>query len=365
MTVEIHVTPWGSPYRLPNDPAASMHDCLWQIAQEQAALQRMKDTHEDFVTASGKVTDQDLRAQLDVVCDDNGFQRLDGSGNGRNPSLVNINEPIKVRIDPNELNVQAPGVVDGQPSMDAYEAAVKPTGGEGVDLNKKTELDGWIATIPGFPLLPETTKAGLITAYGKPGVDRSKLALLGGNQAFTKLEPAQQEQLLVSYSAQPDSTAAKEVDKITADPAKEGNNRRLQLVVSPGFFKLDDNTQKLVLDRYSKDPQFRAAIDQIIGQQDFKRRDEVEQAHALDTLARYTQRNDADYGLLPDEKHKDVLVGLYNEVLSSSGFNLRETNRGTQDTDAQRAKVDQFGDDRAWDIAGLTPVNIEDYSTGD
>jgi hypothetical protein len=364
MTFEVHVTPWGTPDRLPNDMSAPMHDCLWEIAQEQAVLKRMQDTHEDFVTASGKVSEQDVRAQLDTVCDDNGFQRLDGSGSGRNPGLVNTSEPIKVRIDPNDLNVQAPGIVEGQPSMVAYKETVKPTGGEGVDLNKKTSLDGWIASIPGFPLLPETSKAGLIYAYGKPGVDLQKLAVLGGSQEFFKLEPRQQEQLLVSYSAQPNSTAAKEVDKITADPAKE-DNKRLLLVASPGFFKLDDNTQKLVLDRYSNDPQFRGAIDQIVGQTDFKRRGDVEQAHALDTLARYTQRNDADYGLLPDDKHKDVLVGLYNEVLSSADFNLGQTNRGTQDTDAQRAKVDQFGDDRAWDIAGLTPVNIEDYSSGD
>lgn len=90
--------------------------------------------------------------------------------------------------------------------------------------------------------------------------DPRKLATLGGSQLFTKLDPAQQEQLLVAYGAQPKGTAAREVDKIAADPANKDRNR-LTLLATPGFFKLNDNEQKFVLDRYSHDTQFRGAID--------------------------------------------------------------------------------------------------------
>jgi hypothetical protein len=362
MTFEIHVTPWATPDKLPNDLSAPMHDCLWEIAQEQAVLKRMKDTRENWTDASGKVSQQDVRAQLDVICDDNGFRRIDGSGNGRNPDLIGTNEPIKVRIDPNELNVPAPGVVEGQPSMAAYNKAVEPSNSHGVDLNEKGEVDAWVSTVPGFPQLPETTKAGLITAHGEEGVDPKNLTTLAGSQAFIKLNPAQQQQLLESYSIQPVGTAAREVDKIAVDPASEGNHRRLELLATPGFFKMHDNAQKFVLDRYSNDPQFRGAIDRIVSEPDFQGKNEVEQAHALDILARYTQRKGSGYGLLAEEKRTDVLVGLYNEVLSSADFNLRQVDRERQDTDAQRAKVDAFAGDRALDIAGVEQIDLEEYA---
>lgn len=361
MTFEIHVTPWATPDKLPNDLSAPMHDCLWEIAQEQAVLKRMQDTHENWTTAAGKVSGQDVRAQLDVVCDDNGFQRLDGSGAGRNPHEINSNEAIKVRIDPNALNVPAPGVVEG-PSMDAYKKAVEPNDAFGVDLNKKGEVDAWVSTVPGFPQLPETTKAGLITAHGEEGVDPKKLTTLAGSQAFIKLNPAQQQQLLESYSIQPVGTAAREVDKIAADPAKDENNRRMVVLSTPGFFKMHDNAQKLVIDRYTHDPQFRSAIDHLVGEQGFKDKSDIEQGHALDILARYTQRKGEGYGLLAEDKRRDVLVGLYNEVLSSADFNLRQVDREKIDTDAQRTKVDAFAGDRALDIAGVEQIDPEEYA---
>ena len=64
---EIQVTSWGTREPLQNDPGAPMHDCLWEIAQEQAVLDRMKQTGESWEAAGGKVSQGDIRKQLDTV----------------------------------------------------------------------------------------------------------------------------------------------------------------------------------------------------------------------------------------------------------------------------------------------------------
>ena len=158
---EISVTPWGTREPLQNDPGAPMHDCLWQIAQEQAVLDRMKQTGESWESAGGKVSSQDISKHIDTVCDDNGFQRLDGGGNGRNPHWVNPGERIKVRIDPAKLDRPAQGVTEnGQASQGAYNKAVSTSDGKGVDLNKKEAVDKWLETVPGFPTLTGEEGAG-------------------------------------------------------------------------------------------------------------------------------------------------------------------------------------------------------------
>ena len=66
--------------------------------------------------------------------------------------------------------------------------------------------------------------------------------------------------------------------------------------------------------------------------------------------------------MLAEDKRRDVLVGLYNEVLSSADFNLRQVDREKIDTDAQRTKVDAFAGDRALDIAGVERFDPEEYA---
>jgi hypothetical protein len=350
---EVQVTSWGTRQALPNDPGAPMHDCLWEIAQEQAVLDRMKTTGESWEAAGGKVSQQDIRKQLDTVCDDNGFRRLDGGGNGRNPDLIMTGERVKVRIDPAQLDKPASGVTDGQPSQGAYNKAVASEGGQGVDLNKKTQVDTWLGTVPGFPTLSDASKAGLITAYGTPGVNRENLAKLGGSAAFRSLDEKQQQQLLAVYGTEGKSLATGEVDKIVGSPAGDETNSRLKVVGSQGFYKMDEGAQKVVLDRYANDAQFRSALNQIVGQQNFTDKNSTEQAHALDVLGRYSGRKGEGYGEQPEDKRTSVLVGLYNEVLSKPEFNLNHYGQKEQRENAEQSgALEKFANERAGEIGG-------------
>jgi hypothetical protein len=349
---EIQVTPWGTPRSLPNDRGAPMHDCLWEIAQEQAVLDRMKQHSESWEVAGPKVSQQDIKKQLDTVCDDNGFRRLDGSGKGRDPNLIYDGERIKVRIDPAQLDKPANGV-DTKPSQDAYSKAVTPADGQGVDLNKKAEVDKWLGTVDGFPTLTEGSKAALITAYSAPGMNRDNLAKLGGSAAFRSLDEKQQQQLLGVYGAEGKSFATGEVDKIAAKGGDDASPR-LKIFGSQGFFKMNDGAQKVVLDRYNSDAQFRSAIDEIVGQDSYKSKNGEEQAHALDILGRYSGRKGEGYGEQPKDKRTTVLVTLYSEVLSKADFNLNDyyTKTDKPETDAQKKALDNFADNRASEIGG-------------
>ena len=349
---EIQVTSWGTREALPNDPGAPLHDCLWEIAQEQAVLDRMKQTGESWEAAGGKVSQQDIRKQLDTVCDDNNFRRLDGSGNGRNPNLIYDGERIKVRIDPKQLDQPAKGV-DTQPSQDAYSKAVASDDGKGVDLNKKAAVDKWLETVPGFPTLGDGSKTSLINAYSAPGMNRENLAKLGGSAAFRSLDEKQQQQLLGMYGTEGKRFATGEVDKIVAATPGEDANKRLQVFGSQGFFKMDEGAQKTVVGRYTDDKQFRGAVDQIVGQQNFTEKNSTEQAHALDILGRYSGRKGEGYGEQPEDKRTSVLVNLYNEVLSKPEFNLNEYGKSDKpENDAQKNALDNFADNRASEIGG-------------
>jgi hypothetical protein len=363
---EIQVTSWGTRQALPNDPGAPMHDCLWEIAQEQAVLDRMKQTGESWEAAGGKVSQQDIRKQLDTVCDDNGFRRLDGGGNGRNPDLILTGERVKVRIDPAQLDQPAKGVTDGQPSQGAYNKAVSADGGKGVDLNKKNELDTWLGTVPGFPTLSDGSKAALITAYGTPGMNRENLAKLGGSAAFHGLDEKQQQQLLGVYGTEGKSFASGEVDKIAASSAGEDTNQRLKVFGSQGFFKMDDGAQKTVSERYTNDKQFRGAVDQIVGQQNFTEKNSTEQAHALDILGRYSGRKGEGYGEQPEDKRTSVLVTLYNEVLSKPEFNLNHYGQKEQRENGEQSKaLENFANNRASEIGGTKEPEAEESTPRD
>lgn len=349
---EIQVTSWGTREALPNDPGAPMHDCLWEIAQEQAVLDRMKQTGESWEAAGGKVSQQDIRKHVDTVCDDNGFQRIDGSGNGRNPNLITTSDRIKVRIDPAQLDQPANGVTNGQASQGAYNKQVASQGGQGVDLNKKNQVDTWLGTVPGFPTLSDGSKAALINAYGTPGVNRENLAKLGGSAAFRKLDEKQQQQLLTQYGSEGKSYATGEVDRMVGSPAGVESDNRLKLVGSQGFYKMDESAQKIVLERYTNDAQFRSALDRILAQPNYTDKNGTEQAHALDVLGRYSGRKGEGYGEQPEDKRGAVLVGLYNEVLSKPEFNLNHYGqKGQRESSDQTAALEKFANERATEIA--------------
>jgi hypothetical protein len=347
---EIQVTSWGTREPLPNDPGAPMHDCLWEIAQEQAVLDRMKTQSETWETASTKVSQQDIRKQLDTVCDDNGFRRLDGSGNGRNPNLIYDGEHIKVRIDPAQLDKPANGVTNNTASQGAYNKAVAGDGGKGVDLNKKNAVDTWIGTVPGFPNLSESTKASLITAYDVPGMNRDNLAKLGSSAAFRSLDEKQQQQLLAVYGSKDKSFATGEVDKIVANPGEDGN-QRLKVIGSQGFFRMEEGAQKNFVNRYGHDKEFTAAVNQIVGQENYTGKNSTEQAHALDVLNRYAGRKHEGYGEVSTDKRTSVLITLYNEVLSTDKFNLNTYGKGDKpENDDQKKQLDDYAQNRASEV---------------
>jgi hypothetical protein len=365
---EIQVTSWGTREPLPNDPGAPLHDCLWEIAQEQAVLDRMK-TGASWEAASGQVSQQDIRKQLDTVCDDNGFRRLDGSGNGRNPNLIYDGERIKVRLDPKQLDQTPSGVTTKQTDQGgAYNKAVTSNDGKGVDLNKKNALDTWIGTVPGFPTLSEGSKTALITAYGTTGMNRENLAKLGGSEAFRGLDEKQQQQLLTAYGTAGKSFATGEVDKIVAGTAGDDSKTRLKVFGSHGFFKMTDPAQKVVLDRYNSDGEFRAALHDIVGQDSYQSKNSTEQAHALDILGRYSGRKADGYGEQPKDKRTTVLITLYNEVLSKPEFNLNDLGKdGKPETEAQTKAIDNFADNRASEVAGTKepePKQTDDRYSG-
>jgi hypothetical protein len=317
---DIHVTPWMTQQATKADAAAPMHDCLWQIAQEQATLKRMQDTREDWSAA------------------------IDGSGQGhRNPHVVHTGESIKVRIDPAQLDKVAPGVTQGQPSQGAYNKAIAGEGGRGIDINKKKTVDDWIKSVPGYPVLPETTKSALIDVHGK-GVDAQKLAALGGSRAFTNLDATQQQQLLSNYGSKDKAAANAEVDRLASLPPDTGNVKRLALVSSPGFFKLSDAEQRSVLERHDQDLHFREAVDTVVAQPNFKNKNDVEQATALDIMRRYTGRHKG-YEWVAEGSRTAVLVDLYNKVLVDPKFNLNERHYLTKGDSPQNTMLNDFARD--------------------
>jgi hypothetical protein len=350
---EIQVVPWGTREPLQNDPGAPMHDCLWEIAQEQAVLDRMK-KGESWDAASRQVSPQEIRKHLDTVCDDNGFRRLDGGGQGRNPNLIHDGERIKVRIDPKQLDQSPKGITDKQAEKGgAYNDAVKSADGKDVDLNKKAALDTWIGKVGGFPTLSEGSKTALIQAYDKTGMNRDNLAKLGSSEAFRSLDEKQQQQLLNNYGNQGKSFATGEVDKIVDRGPSCETNARLKVFGSQGFFNMADPAQKVVLDRYNSDGQFRTALNEIAGQDSYKGRNGIEQAHTLDILGRYAGRKGEGYGEQPKDKRTSVLITLHSEVLSNKNFNLNDYGKSDKpENDQQKQAIDKFADNRASEVGG-------------
>jgi hypothetical protein len=342
---EVHVTPWRTAEATKSDPTAPMHDCLWNMAHEQAILKRMKGNSEDWRSASEKVSQRDVGNELDTICDDNNFRRLDGSGHGRDPNLVHPSEKIKVRNDPKEAvpggTTQQSDAKLGPESQGAYNKAVSD-GANGVNPDKKAQLDAWLGGIKDVSTLPDKTKAALIDAYDREGVDRPKLGQLAESETFRKLAEPEQQRLLEQYGSKDKPTAKSEVDRLAASPPTQENVDRMQLASNQGFNSLTDPQQKQLLDRYSQDAQFHGAIDEIISQDNFEDKDAKSQGHALDILRRYSMRKEDGYGKVDEANRVAVLTKLYDEVLSQPSFKLNETRPNGQDTFQQDGNINSF-----------------------
>jgi hypothetical protein len=340
MTSDVIVTPWNSKSTEKN-PDAHLHDCLWEMAMEQAALKRMKDSGDDFGTAMKKVTPKEHMQQLDIICQDNGFRKFGSGGSGRDPNLVFDGEKIKVRIDPTTLMKTATGV-DTQPVTNAYTKAVTNDSGTGPDINKKEQLDQWLQTVPGFDKLPEPERISLIEAYARDGVDRAKLNRLANSKDFQGLDEDTRQRLLKLYGSKDQTAGTAEIDKLLGTPG-EASQKKLRLIGSEGFATLDANQQKRLLERYEQDKHFGAAIDTIVTQKNFTEKNATAEAHALDVLYRYAGRKGSGYGVRTDKEKTPVLVELYNRVLSKPEFKLEENGgAGKPETADQSAKIEDY-----------------------
>lgn len=345
---EITVTPWGTRQALPEDPSAPMHSALWNIATEQAVISRMKKTGEDWTTAAENIDDPQIIEHLNAVCDDNGFRRLDGKGTGRDPNLILDGEHIRVRIDPKELNQPAPGVGDGGPqSLNAYNKAVGNPNASGVDINKKQRLDEYLGSIPGFAALPDGTKAALIEAYGREGINKQGLATVAGCDLFKRLDQQEQQRLLASYGVKGKEVVTGEMDKLATAGVNDDTGARIKVISSAGFGAMTPTQQQQFLARLSQDHKFREAVVTIISQPNFKDKDATGQGHALDILRRYSSRKGDGYGGIDEKNRSAVLVALYNDVLAKPEFKLHEVSPFQQESAQQTRSINDFADNKA------------------
>jgi hypothetical protein len=326
---EIIVAPWGTRRELPNDPSAPMHTALWHVATEQAVIARMKKTGEDWTTAAKQVNDQEIIEQLDVVCDDNGFQRIDGTGTGRNPHQIADGEAIRVRIDPKSLTQPVKGIDENSPlARAAYNNQVGPNNG-GVKYHEKQALDLFLGKIPGFETLPDGTKAAVIQKYGHDRFNPTPVATLAGSELFKKLNPDEQVRLLATYRvADPrdpnDHTVTTEIDKLATAPVNDENIVKLRVLSTPGFGTMNNHQQTQFLKRLTEDTQFRAGVSTIIGQANFTDKQPGAQGQALDILCGYSGYNKTGYIKIDPKNRVAVLVALYNDVLAKPDFKLKQ-----------------------------------------
>lgn len=354
---EIIVAPWGTRRELPNDPSAPMHTALWHVATEQAVIARMKKTGESWPTAAKHVTDKDIIEHLDVVCDDNGFRRIDGTGTGRDPNLIVDGEGIKVRVDPKTLTQPPKGIDDSTPlALTAYNNQVGPNNG-GVIYHEKQALDLFLGKIPGFDTLPDGTKAAVIQEFGYDRFNPNPVATLAGSELFRKLNPDEQVRLLANYRTpnpgDPNNqTVTTEIDKLAKAPLNDENLVRLRVLSTPGFVTLNKHQQQQFLNRLTQDTQFRAGVSTIIGQANFTDKQPGAQGHALDILCGYSGYNQAGYIKIDPKNRAAVLVALYNDVLAKPDFKLKQPipSFGDQLSLQQSSDIKQFAEKTAPNI---------------
>lgn len=349
---EVIVAPWGTRRELPNDPSAPMHTALWHVATEQAVIARMKKTNEDWKTAAKHVNDKEIIEQLDVICDENGFRRIDGTGTGRDPNLIVDGQGIKVRVDPKTLTQPVKGIDDSTPqALTAYNNQVGPNNG-GVRYNGKQALDLFLGKIPGFEAFSDGTKAAVILEYGHDEFNRAPVATLVGSELFKKLSPAEQVQLLTQYRGPNKQNVTTEIDKLAKAPVTDENVVKLRVLSTPGFATMNNHQQQQFLNRLTHDTQFRAGVSTIIGQINFTNQQPGAQGQALDILCGYSGYNQAGY-IKIDEKHRAaVLVALYNDVLAKPEFKLKQPVSSFVDQLSlqQSAAIKQFAEKTAPNI---------------
>lgn len=349
---EIIVTPWGTRQALPNDPSAPMHSALWNVATEQAILARIKKTGEDWTTAAKHVDNKQIIEHLDVVCDQNNFRRLDGSGTGRDPNLIIDGETIQVSIDPKSMTQPVEGINHDTPkALGAYNKAVNnPTGTDWVPKTKQ-QLDTYLGGIANFATLPDDTKAALIEAHGREGVNTQNLAKVAGSELFQKhLDPERQKYLLNHYGVKDMEVITGEVDKLATAPVNNDNVLRLKVLTTTGLGAMTGHQQQQFLDRFSGDDQFRAAVSTIIGQDNFKNLNAISQGFALDTLRCYSSRKGPGYGEVDTKNRASVLEKLFSDVLLKPEFKLQEAKPFPQLTESQNKMIDTFAKEKAKDI---------------
>jgi hypothetical protein len=222
---EIRVTPWGTPKGTEQDPTAQWHDCLWEVAAEQATLERMAKQGENWQTAAGKITAGDISRHLDKICDENGFRHIDGSGSGRDPNLIGDGQQIKVERNPLDFTGTPEGLGLGKDPLTTQQYAAA-TGGDLAteDPAKKAELDKFLKTLP-LAQLSDATKAEVIAAYAR-GVDKTKLGALVNTEAFTKLPPPQQQLLIANYGKPGHEAMTKAIDAgVAANPKADPDGK--------------------------------------------------------------------------------------------------------------------------------------------
>jgi hypothetical protein len=370
----VTVTPWNTAWTAEN-PNGQFHDALWDIAAEQATLQRMQTSREDFETAFTKVSSQEVRQHLDVICDDNGFRRLDGSGNGRNPHWIDTNERIKVRIDPNTLTKPAPGINDKK-TGDVYGGAVMSHTGRGTDLVKKQQLDAELATVPGFngEQMSPPLKQAWIGAHSLNSISAAEVTALGNKDTFNRLDQPGKTNVLTMFGRPDRAYFTGEINKIVGAPMDDKNVNKLRLLSTAGLGQLPDDEMRQVVVRYDEDGDFRAAIDKIVQQDNFKNKPPMEQAHALSILGREKvvaapaansggpltgngyldvagKRDPSRVGYLEiggpyfqidNPRRTLVIEKLYNDVLASADFKLGEPGASGKETPDQRKRIDDF-----------------------
>lgn len=349
---EIVVAPWGTRQELPKDPSAPMHTALWNVATEQAILARMKKHNEDWATAAKQVSNKDVVEHLDVVCDDNGFRRLDGRGSGRDPNLIVDGERIKVRIDPQAQTVPVTGVDQRSPkTLAAYNEAAGNSTNTGWVPQKKEQLDTYLGDIPGFAKLSDDTKAALIEAHGREGVNTLNLAKLTGSELFQNaLNKEEQKHLLATYGVKGKELITTEADKLATQPVNEHNTVRLRVLSTASFATLSGHQQQQFLDRLSQDGSFRAGVATIIKQENFTGKSTNAQGFALDILRRYSSRKGEGYGEIEPVNRAAVLVKLYDDVLATDKFKLGDTFPFGHLQTAQDKMIEDFARNEAGDV---------------
>lgn len=346
--LRVNVTPWNTAWTADN-PNGQFHDSLWEIAAEQATLSRMQTSGEDFNTAFSRVTPQEVRQHLDVICDRNGFQRLDGTGHGRNPHLIYSGNTIKVSIDPNTLGKPT---ADISPPTQAAKGSqdVASRAGNDPELAKKQDL---AQIVPGFQTLPEPVQKSWIDTYSRKTVSPYQLMSLANNGTFNKLDEPGKQNVLALYGRTDQGYSTEEINKILGSPVDDGSFNKLRVISTAGFGQLPDVEQQQVLGKYGEDSNFRTALDTIVQQDNFKTKPPMEQAHALGILARYTDR-DKGYPETGSRGRGDqgntkrrtlILEKLYNDVLASGDFKLGEPGTTSRETGDQSKRIDDFAKD--------------------